>query len=588
MRQAHQLRPQTLRPLQTAEEFLTLICRGVNGLRRSDEAETTCVARKSAGAKAHIDFALFLARLKSCPDSFFRGRSALFQPLDPLGREEKNGPLAARLEPCPFKTYRNSGIWAAIVLSCLSFAAPWAAPPLRAQTATEALPDAPRAGLVPLADAAQSAPGGTMQTPSSAAQTAGTAQPATGPSLTRQQAEEMAIKNNPRISVSRLLALASHQVVRETRSAELPTAAGALTAVQAEDASRISAGSLTASRLFTHAGAGGAFTQLITDFGKTTNLVASSKLQEKAQNASALATTEDIVLATDQAFYNALQAQALLQVARQNTSTLSTTQNQVNQMTTNKLKSTLDLSIANVNLSQAKMLELDAENNRDSTMAALDAVLGLDHIVTYDLIGADNPLRPPPADPDQLMQVALQQRPDLQALNLNQQAAVKYSKAERDQKLPTISAMGTAGGTPIRPDGTYYLTNWWGGIGVNVNVPIFNGFLFSAQEQEAKLRAQADSEQARDLRDGIVRDVRTAWLAAQTAYQKVGVSEELLKQANLALGLAQTRYKLGLSSIVELSQTQYQQIDAAIGDTNAQYQYRLALATLNYQIGATP
>jgi len=444
------------------------------------------------------------------------------------------------------------------------------------------LPDAPRVGLVLPADAAQSAPGAAMQAPTSAAQ------PANGPRLTRREAEDMAIRNNPRISVSRLLALASHQVVREARSAELPTAAGALTGVKAEDASRISAGSLTASRLFTHAGAGGAFTQLITDFGRTTNLVASSKLQEKAQNANALATTEDIVLATDQAFYNALQAQALLQVAQQNTSTLSTTQTQVNQMTTNKLKSTLDLSIANVNLSQAKLLELDAENNRDSTMAALDAVLGLDHTVTYDLMGADNPLRPPPADSDPLVQLALQQRPDLQALNYAQQAAVKFSKAERDQKLPTISAMGTAGGTPIRPDGTYYLTNWWGGVGVNVNVPIFNGFLYSAQEQEARLRAQADAEQSRDLRDSIVRDVRTAWLAAQTAYQKVGVSEELLKQANLALGLAQTRYKLGLSSIVELSQTQYQQIDAAIGNTNAQYQYRLALATLNYQIGATP
>jgi outer membrane protein len=275
-------------------------------------------------------------------------------------------------------------------------------------------------------------------------------------------------------------------------------------------------------------------------------------------------------------------------VAQQDTETLSTTQKQVNEMTNNKLKSTLDLSIANVNLSQVKLLELDAENNRDSTMATLDAVLGLDHTVTYDLVGEDSALSPPPQDADPLVQLALQQRPDLEALNFSQQSAVKYSKAERDQKLPSISALGTAGTTPIRPDGTYYISNWWGGVGVNVNIPVFNGFLFSAQEQEAKLRAQADSEQARDLRDSIVRDVRTAWLAANTAYRKVAVTEELLNQANLSLALAQTRYKLGLSSIVELSQVEYQQIDAAIGNTNAQYQYRLSLATLNYQIGATP
>lgn len=177
--------------------------------------------------------------------------------------------------------------------------------------------------------------------------------------------------------------------------------------------------------------------------------------------------------------------------------------------------------------------------------------------------------------------------PDLQALTYSQQAAVKFSHAQRDQMLPSISAAGTVGSVPIRP-AEYYLTNWWGGIGVNMDISIFNGFLYSAQAKEASIRAQAASEQSRDLRDKIVRDVRTAWLAANTAYQRVTVSDELLKEADLALKLAQTRYQLGLSSIVELSQAQFQQTDAAIGNTDAQYQYRLALATVNYEIGANP
>ena len=121
-----------------------------------------------------------------------------------------------------------------------------------------------------------------------------------------------------------------------------------------------------------------------------------------------------------------------------------------------------------------------------------------------------------------------------------------------------------------------------------MNIPVFNGFLYSAQAKEASIRAQAASEQSRVLRDRIARDVRTAWLASNTAYQRVAVTAELLTEANLALKLAQTRYQLGLSSIVELSQAQFQQTDAAIGNTDAQYQYRLALATLSYQTGATP
>jgi outer membrane protein len=63
------------------------------------------------------------------------------------------------------------------------------------------------------------------------------------------------------------------------------------------------------------------------------------------------------------------------------------------------------------------------------------------------------------------------------------------------------------------------------------------------------------------------------------------VAQELLNQSNLALDLAQTRYKLGLSSIVELSQAQLQQTQAEIGNTQASYDYRLALAVLRYETG---
>ena len=397
----------------------------------------------------------------------------------------------------------------------------------------------------------------------------------------------MALKNNPRISVSKLLALAQHQMVREARSAELPTANANITAVKAEDGSRLSAGSLTASRLVTHAGTGASVTQLITDFGRTHNLVLTQKLQEKAANADALATQEEIVLATDQAFYDALTAQAVLQVAKQTVATRQATESQVNQMTQNKLRSTLDLSFADVNLSQSQLLQLDAQSNADATMATLDAVLGLDHETTYELADDSAQTNAPPTDYDQLVQSALAQRPDLQARILGQQSAQKFARAQWDQLLPSVSALSTIGSVPVRTD-EYYVSNWWGAVGVNLNIPIFNGFLYSAEAKEAAYRSRAEEERTRDLRDQIVRDVRTAWLQANTAYQRIGVTAQLLKQANLALQLAQTRYQLGLSSIVELSQAQLQQTSAAIDNTNAQYQYKLSLASLNYQIGTNP
>jgi outer membrane protein len=435
-----------------------------------------------------------------------------------------------------------------------------------------------------------------LQTPSSTAPQAVPAPqtPGSPMHLNRTQAEQLAIKNNPRISVGRLLALAQHQVYRETRAAELPNFNGAITAVDANEGSRIGAGALTASRLLEHAGAGVTLSQLITDFGRTINLVSSSKLLEKAQNANALATVEDIVLATDQAFYNALQAQALLKVAQQTVTTRGSVENQINELTKSKLKSTLDLAFAQVNLSQAKLLLLDAQNNVDSTLAALTAVLGFDKQVQFELSDNDAPSPPPPPDVDVLINTALQQRPDLQALTYDQQAAEKFRRAQRDQLFPTVSALGIAGASPVRPDcfggcfPTYFISSWYGAVGVNVNVPIFNGFLFTAQASEAKYRANAATQSTRDLRDQVVRDVRTAWLSTNTSFQREAVAAELAKEADLGLTLAQGRYQLGLGSIVELSQAQLQQTDAAIGYVNAQYQYRLSLSTLNFEIGAQP
>lgn len=438
---------------------------------------------------------------------------------------------------------------------------------------TEGAPAALPAG--PQASPPASASGGTMR-------------------LTRVQAEQLALKNNPRISVGRLLALAQHQIYRETRSAELPTFNAAITAVDANEGSRVGAGSLNASRVLEHAGAGVTLGQLLTDFGRTTNLVASAKLREKAQNASAQATIEDVVLATDQAFYNALQAQALLTVAQQTVATRQSAEHQISELAKNKLKSNLDLTFAEVNLSQAKLLQLDAQNNVDSTIAALAAVLGFDKQMSFELGDEDAEPAAPPTDPDGLIRTALQQRPDLQSFSYDQQSAERFRRAQRDLLFPTISALGIAGGTPVRPDcfggcfPNYFISSWYGAIGVNMSIPIFNGFLFSAQAGEAKYRAQAAAENTRDLRDRIVRDVRMAWLSANTAFQRVSVTAELAKQADLSLNLAQSRYQLGLGSIVELSQAQLQQADAAIGNVNAQYQYRLALSTLNFETGTQP
>lgn len=404
--------------------------------------------------------------------------------------------------------------------------------------------------------------------------------------LSLKDAEQLALRNNPQISVARLTALASHEVTRETRSALWPTATADFTGVDSNDR-RIAAGALNNPIIYERAAAGATVTQLITDFGRTTNLVSSAKLNEKAQKENSIATQEEIRLAVDQAFYNALQTHSITRVAEQTVTSRQAVSDQVQALFTSKLKSELDLSFAQVNLAQAKLLLLDAQNNEDAAFASLAAVLGFANLQRFQLIEDTSPLTAPSPNVDDLIAEAFASRPELLALNFQYESARKFQTAERDLIFPTVRAAGAIGDVPtgnaaLAPNGPA-LADWYGAVGANVEIPIFNGFLFSARSHEAKLRSQAASERLRDMRDRVSRDVRTSWLNANTAYNRLAVSRQLLDQSNLALDLAQTRYKLGLGSIVELSQAQLQQTQAEISNTQAGYDYRFALATLRYQ-----
>jgi outer membrane protein len=398
--------------------------------------------------------------------------------------------------------------------------------------------------------------------------------------LSVKDAEALALKNNPAISVARLNALASGQVTREVRSNLWPQAYGNLTAVDARENSRITAGFLNNPSVYTRAAGGVTVSQLITDFGHTTNLVAGARLQARADEQSAAATKQDVLLAVDQAFYNSLQTHAVLQVAEQTVASRQLLSDQVSALTKSKLRSDLDLSFANVNLAQAKLLYLDALNNDKASMAALSAILGYPALETFELVNDTEPLAPPPAEVDPLIAEAFAKRPEILALEFQSESEEKVHRADHDQMYPAISALGAFGDSPVRDDVIY---GPYAAVGVNVQIPIFNGFLFSAKSRESDLRTQATRQRLMDLRNRISRDVRTSWLAASTAFDRVNVSEQLLAQANLALDLAQTRYKLGLSSIVELSQAQLQQTQAEIGNAQAGYEYRLALSVLRYQ-----
>jgi outer membrane protein len=399
--------------------------------------------------------------------------------------------------------------------------------------------------------------------------------------LTLRQAEAAALANHPRINAAQLEAEAARQQVTEVRSSFYPTISGNLTGAGAGDNARIAAGALNNPVIYSRAAAGFTASQLLYDFGRTGDLAASYRFSAIAQQDLAHATQAGVVLAVRGAYYRALRAQSVLAVASGTVQARQTVDDQVHALAASKLKSGLDVSFADVNLSEAKLLLVSARNNVDAAFAELSAAMGLASPVRFTL--SDEPMPPaPPDDFQRILETAIRQRPELEALRARQEAAVKLFQSEKNLWLPSVSAVTSLG---VVPGHSEQLPARYAAAGLNINVPIFNGHLFSARREEADLRARAAAARVQDQQLSIMRDLRASWLQAQDAFQRMDLTRQLYEQSRQALDLAQARYDIGLSSIVELSQAQLNLTSAQIAQATSRYDYQLRHSELLYEMG---
>ncbi len=216
-----------------------------------------------------------------------------------------------------------------------------------------------------------------------------------------------------------------------------------------ENNTRLAAiGALNSPAIFDRNAEGLVLSQLITDFGRTANLTGSARLQAEAAANNAQATRQQILLAVDGAFYSAQQAQAVTRVAQQTVTARQVFLDQVSTLATNQLRSELDASFARVNVEDAKLLLSKAQNDLQAAFAQLSTLLGLREPKSYHLVEQPLPSEVSTNVAD-FVQQALGYRPDLLSLRNQREAALKFARAEKELRYPTVSAVGGAGVVPI-------------------------------------------------------------------------------------------------------------------------------------------
>jgi outer membrane protein len=399
--------------------------------------------------------------------------------------------------------------------------------------------------------------------------------------LTLPDAEARALKNQPRLLAEQFRAQAADKRIGEPRASYFPQAFGNLTAVEANGDSAVAAGALTTSSISTRAAGGASLVQMITDFGHTSNLVQSARFEARAAGQDEESIRESILMQVEEAYFSAQAAESVRNTAQAVLEFRQVTLRQLSALAQSQLRSTLDVQFAQVIVSEAELAVVRAESNVQKTQAQLAAAMGEEVAANYIL--ADSTLPPSPdADPAGYINEAMANRPDLKALKLHSESAMHEARAERDLNYPTVNALAAGGEVPIH-DSTIH--HEYGAVGVNINLPIFNGGLYSARAAAAKLEAKAADKDASLREVEIVRDVRMTWADARDAYLQIAVTQRLVDEANVAMRLAKARYDAGLGSIVELNQAELNQTSALITAATTRFDYLHAMTAFQFAIG---
>lgn len=407
---------------------------------------------------------------------------------------------------------------------------------------------------------------------------------AQGPqALTVAQAEATALSNQPRMLAAQQRAQAAAEQIRENRSQYFPAITFNATGVRVADPdTAIAAGNITTSSISDRFAYGGNLSQLVTDFGRTSSLVARSHDQAIAQQDLATLTRAQVRLNVRAAYYQVLGAEAVLRAAQAALDNRRLIARQLNELAQSQLRSTLDVQFADVLVNQAELAVVQAQSLVAQQRSQLATAMGVQQPISAPLSDVPAANEPLPPAPDSLLQQAEAQRADLKAAEAQQSAAKHYASAERRLSYPTLNVLAAAGEIPYHD---YTLHDSYAAAGFNLSIPVFNGGLFASERAQAVHQAAAAAQDAGELRLEVSEQVRDAWYLADEAYRSIAVTARLVSTSNEALRLAHDRYDAGLGSIVELNEAQLDETSAEIQAANAIYAYLTRRAQLDFATG---
>jgi outer membrane protein len=322
---------------------------------------------------------------------------------------------------------------------------------------------------------------------------------------------------------------------------------------------------------------GGTASQLIYDFGQTSDRWSSAQASESAATHSEHAVQVQIISNVRKAYFQARAQRDLIDVAAEAVANQKMHVDQIQKLVREGMRPEIDQVTAETGLANAQVQLISAQNAYDLACAAFSQAIGQSSAERYEP-GSDD--MPPVVDEDapidRLLESALHERPELASFAKQREAQEKMVAAARGSYGPNLQAQASIAGTGVSLDNL--APNWW--VGALLTWPIFQGGLTQGQVAEAQANLHAIKAQEDVFRLQVRIDVEQAALAVRAARATLTAALLALENAKKQLQLAEARYAAGMGSVIELSDAQVTRTTAAAQEVGARFSLASSRAAL--------
>ncbi len=315
--------------------------------------------------------------------------------------------------------------------------------------------------------------------------------------------------------------------------------------------------------------------------------VKKAKLNLQAARFSLEKQKQDIVLKTTELYYAVLSAKDLLRVRKEDVDYNK------KQLETIELKNKLgsvnvaDVYAQRVQLGNAQLALIKAENNFEKAKSNLLNYLALDVLKDYTFedpypgeLQDTKDFVKDFQDISQMVQEALRNRYDYRSQKLLYESSLAGVKIARGGLFPRISGSYSFSTSATAPNDLFNRRTY--NVGLSLNFPIFSNFNTELQIEMAKVNALNASEDLRILERQIKIEIKQGYLDLIAAKKQLEVSLENVKSAAQNREINRQRYNLGSATILDVLQADKNYTQAVQNKISAEYEfYRLHDALLN-------